>query len=101
MPYWLIVFLSIARLVLFFVILFSWIGPKFLPHTKKLHGIDKMLYSWIGIGGTIILTIFILTILNLYDLISIFSVLILIPILISFFKEWRSGTSIGSIFKAI
>ncbi|XWN38074.1 MAG: hypothetical protein ROO71_03890 [Balneola sp.] len=101
MPYWLIVFLSIARLVLFFVILFSWIGPKFLPHTKKLHGIDKMLYSWIGIGGTIILTIFILTILNLYDLISIFTVLVLIPILISFFKEWRSGTSLKSIFKVI
>lgn len=101
MPYWLIVFLSIARLVLFFVILFSWIGPKFLPHTKKLHGIDKMLYSWIGIGGTIILTIFILTILNLYDLISIFTVLVLIPILIALFKEWRSGTSITSIFKVI
>lgn len=101
MPYWLIVFLSIARLVLFFVILFSWIGPKFLPHTKKLHGIDKMLYSWIGIGGTIILTIFILTILNLYDLISIFTVLVLIPILISFFKEWRSGTSLKSIFKVV
>lgn len=101
MPYWLIVFLSIARLVLFFVILFSWIGPKFLPHTKKLHGIDKMLYSWIGIGGTIILTIFVLTILHLYDLISLFVVLVMIPILISVFKEWRRGTSITSIFKVL
>lgn len=101
MPYWLIVFLSIARLVLFFVILFAWIGPKFLPHTKKLHGIDKMLYSWIGIGGTIIITIFFLTILNLYDLISLFVVLLLIPILITIFKEWRRGTSFKSIFKVL
>ena len=101
MPYWLIVFLSIVRLVLFFVILFAWIGPKFLPHTKKLHGIDKMLYSWIGVGGTIITAIFILTILNLYDLISLFVSLIMIPILISLFKEWKRGTAFKSIFKVI
>lgn len=101
MPYWLIVFLSVARLVLFFVILFAWIGPKFLPHTKKLHGIDKMLYSWIGIGGTIVVTIYVLTTLHLFDLISLFVVLIMIPILVSLFKEWRNGTSIRSIFKVI
>ncbi|HCT54859.1 MAG TPA: hypothetical protein DF712_20635 [Balneola sp.] len=101
MPYWLIVFLSIARLVLFFVILFSWIGPKFLPHTKKLHGIDKMLYSWIGIGGTIMVTIFVLTIMHMYDLISLFVVLVMIPILIAMFHEWRNGTSLTSIFKVI
>lgn len=101
MPYWLIIFLSVARLVLFFVILFSWIGPKFLPHTKKLHGIDKMLYSWIGIGGIIIVTIFLLTVLHLYDLISLFTVLVMIPVLISIYKEKKRGTSLKSIFKVL
>ncbi|MFY0684322.1 MAG: hypothetical protein JXR20_07210 [Balneola sp.] len=101
MPYWLIIFLSIARLVLFFVILFSWIGPKFLSHTKKLQGIDKMLYSWVGIGGTIVVSIFILTSLNLYDLISLLVVLLLIPILISIYKEKRRGTALRSIFKVL
>ena len=101
MPYWLIIFLSIARLVLFFVILFSWIGPIFLTHTKKLHGIDKMLYSWVGIGGTIVITIFVLTIIHMYDLISLFTVLIGIPIVVVFYKEFRKGTSISSILKVI
>lgn len=101
MPYWLIVFLSVARLVLFFVILFAWIGPKFLSHTKKLHGIDKMLYSWIGIGGTIVVTIFVLTSLYMYDLISLFAVLVLIPILKIIYKEYKKGTSPSSILKVI
>tara|TARA_R110002124_G_scaffold252177_4_gene417442 strand:- start:6869 stop:8929 length:2061 start_codon:yes stop_codon:yes gene_type:complete len=101
MPYWLIVFLSIARLVLFFVILFAWIGPKFLPHTKKLYGIDKMLYAWVGIGGTIIISIFVLTMLHMYDLISLFSVLIMIPILLIFYKELKKGTSFRSVLTVI
>ena len=101
MPYWLIIFLSIARLVLFFLILFSWIGPIFLSHTKKLKGIDKMLYGWIGIGGTVVITIFVLTIIHMYDLISLFTVLIAIPILIVFYKEFKRGTSLSSILKVI
>jgi hypothetical protein len=101
MSYWLIVFLAVARLVLFFVILFGLIGPAFMNHTKKLHGIDKMLYGWIGVGGTIILTICILTNMHMYDLISLFVVLIMIPIVIMFFQEWRRGTHFRSIAKVV
>ncbi len=101
MSYWLVVFLAILRLVLFFVILFVWIGPKFLGHVKKLSGIDRMLYSWVGIGGILVVTIFLLTILNLYDLIGLFVVLIGIPLLRAVFKEKKKGTSIRYLFQTI
>ncbi|WP_018126460.1 hypothetical protein [Balneola vulgaris] len=97
LPYWTLVLFSVTRIVLCFVILFVWVGPKFLPHARKLKGIDRMLYTWVGVGGTMLTCIFLLCIAHLYDLISLFSFLIAVPIIVSIYKELKKGTSIRSI----
>lgn len=101
MPYSLIVFFSVLRLVLFFMILFAWIGPRFLKDANKMKGIDKMLYTWIGIGGTIIVTIFGLTVLHMYDLISLFVVLFTIPVVAIAVEEHQKGTSFRYLLRSI
>lgn len=101
MPYGLIVFFSVLRLVLFYVILFAWIGPKFLKHAKNLKGIDKMLHAWLAIGGTILITIYILTVIHMYDLISLFVVLMCIPLVAMAVDERRRGTEFRDLLKSI
>ncbi len=101
MPYYLHVLLDALRIVVCFVVIFAWLGPKFLPHARKQHGIDRLIYSCLGLGGLIIVATFILTMLNIYDFISLFTCLIILPFLIQLYHEYRSGTPFLQVFKAV
>lgn len=76
-----------ARISLWFILLFGFIGPLFLDHTRKLPAIEKLVYSWVGLGGVIIVSVFILTVLHIYDFISLALTLLLIPIIR---RIWKS-----------
>ncbi len=72
-----------------------------MKHVQKLNGVDKTLYSWVGIGGTLITTIFVLTTLHMYDLIGLIVVLVGIPIVRVIYKEKKEGTSVRYLFRVI
>ncbi len=74
-----------------FVLLFGFIAPLFLSHTKDLPPIEKLLYSWVGLGGVIIITVFVLTLLHIYDFISFILTLLLIPLVLDYWKHRDKG----------
>ncbi|MBO6524310.1 MAG: hypothetical protein JJ971_10825 [Balneolaceae bacterium] len=49
------------------------------------------MYSWIGLGGLIIVDVMILTVLGLYDFISLLVTLLLIPFLVHVYRERKTG----------
>lgn len=79
------------RITVWFWLLFMVIAPLFLKHTRNLPPIEKMIYSWVGLGGTIILSIFMLTLLHIYDFISIFVTLLTLPVLFHFWEHRNEG----------
>lgn len=92
---------AVIRIILCFYFLFFVLAPLFLPAIKKENSIDRLMYSWVGLGGLILLDVFILTVLNLYDFISLFTTLVLIPLLVYFFKRWKAGNSIRDVLISI
>lgn len=101
MPYYLHVLFDSLRLVFCFIFIFGWLGPKFLPHARKLNGIDRFIYSCLGLGGLIIVATFVLTMLNVYDFISLFVCLIILPFFIELYNEYRSGTPFLKVFRVL
>lgn len=89
-PYALQALFAAVRISLWFVLLFGFIAPLFLKHTRSLPGIEKLIYSWVGLGGVIIFTVFVLSVLHIYDFISLVLTLLLIPLIISI-KESKQG----------
>lgn len=85
---------AVFRIILCFYLLFGVLAPIFLPISKKEKGIDLLMYSWVGLGGLIIVDVMILTVLNLYDFISLFVTLVLIPIMVYIIKKRRGGLTV-------
>ena len=86
------------RISLWFILLFGFIAPLFLKHTRKLPGIEKLVYSWVGLGGVIIFSVFVLSVLHIYDFISIVLTLLLIPLVINIME---SSEGVVSYFKKL
>ncbi len=101
MPYSLLVLFSVFRVILCFVVLFGWIGPKFLPHARTLRGIDKLIYTFVAVGGLILIDVMVLANLHLYDFISLLACLLLFPILAYIYKEVRNGVKLSSVVRVI
>lgn len=72
---------AVIRLFLWFLILFLWIAPFLFEEINRLSGIDRLVYSWLGFGGVILLSVASLTILHIYDFFSIAITIFLIPLL--------------------
>lgn len=92
---------AVFRIILCFYLLFGVLAPLFLPSIKKENSIDKLMYSWIGLGGLIIVDVMILTVLDLYDFISLFITLILIPLLVYIYREKSKGLTFTAVFNKI
>ncbi|MEQ9310563.1 MAG: hypothetical protein RLN90_13995 [Balneolaceae bacterium] len=92
---------AVLRILVCFYLLFVVLAPLFLPKVKSENGIDRLMYSWIGLGGLIVVNVFILTILNLYDFISLFTTLIIIPIVVYIIKRWRNGATLFEVLTSI
>jgi hypothetical protein len=76
-----------GRISLWFILLFGFVSPLFLDHTRKLPAIEKLIYSWVGLGGIIVVSVFVLTMLQIYDFISLILTLLLIPIIRHIWKS--------------
>lgn len=79
------------RISLWFVLLFGFIASLFLSHTRKLPIIEKLIYSWTGLGGVIVFAVFVLTTLHIYDFISIVLTLLLIPLIRNIWRRRDQG----------
>ncbi|MDR8391013.1 hypothetical protein NC796_07685 [Aliifodinibius sp. S!AR15-10] len=80
-----------VRITVWFWLLFVVIAPLFLEHIRDLPGIERMFYSWIGLGGTIIISILVLSFLHIYDFISIVLLLLFIPLIVDIIKNREEG----------
>ena len=89
---------SVIRITVGFLFVFGFITPLFFSYAGKKKGIDRVIFSWVGLGGLIITAIFILVTLNIYDFISVLFCLLMIPLLIKFFQRSWEGNSIVDIF---
>ncbi|WP_138429702.1 hypothetical protein [Fodinibius saliphilus] len=87
LPYVVDALFAAARIIITFVLLFGFIAPLFLSHTRNLPNIEKLIYSWVGLGGIIIFTVFVLTVLHIYDFISLGLTLLLIPLIINIYRS--------------
>lgn len=83
-PYWFDAVSAGIRIILWFFLLFGFITPLFLSYTRRLPLIEKIIYSWVGMGGILIVSVFALTKMDMYDFISIISLLCLTPFLYNF-----------------
>tara|TARA_R110000868_G_scaffold304437_23_gene565446 strand:+ start:11068 stop:13128 length:2061 start_codon:yes stop_codon:yes gene_type:complete len=92
---------AVLRIIVCFYLLFGMLAPLFLPKIKKESGIDLLMYSWVGLGGLIVVDVFILTVLNLYDFISLFITLICIPVIVYIIKRWRDGLTLYEVLLSI
>lgn len=101
MSYSLLVLFSVFRVILCFIVLFGWIGPKFLPHARTLRGIDKLIYTFVAVGGLILIDVMILANLHLYDFISLLACLLLIPLIVYIYKEVKSGVKFSSVVRVL
>ncbi|GAB5408921.1 MAG: hypothetical protein BalsKO_12860 [Balneolaceae bacterium] len=72
-----------------------------MPSVKKGSGIDRLMYSWVGLGGLIVVAVLILTVFNLYDFISLFITLIFIPVFVYIFNRWRGGSTVLQVLSSI
>ncbi|SMO69501.1 hypothetical protein [Fodinibius sediminis] len=86
-PYWVNALFAIFRIGLIFFILLGFIAPLFLSHIRKLPLIERLLYSWVGLGGIIMGSIFVLTVLHIYDFISLILTLLLISFFVNFSRS--------------
>lgn len=98
MEYSSIVIFAVFRLVFIFLLLFGWLAPLVLRYAGNQKGIDRIVYSWVGLGGLLICIVFVLIQMHVYDFISLVFTLILIPFLFYILKGWRNGKSLRDIF---
>lgn len=91
---------AVFRVMICFYFLFGVLAPIFLPKVKRDFSVERIIYSWIGLGGLILINVMILTILNLYDFISLFFTLILLPVIYFVIKEKRKGKKVWDILLA-
>ncbi|MDZ7680249.1 MAG: hypothetical protein U5J63_00725 [Fodinibius sp.] len=103
LPYKVEALFAAVRIVFTFVLLFGFVAPLFLSHTRNLPSIEKLIYSWVGLGGIMIFSIFVLTVLHIYDFISMAVTLLLITVIINitrskadsladYFEKWELTT---------
>ncbi len=101
MPYYLHVIFDALRLIVCFLVLFGWLGPRFLPYAKSLRGIDRLIYSCVGLGGLIVVATFLLTMMKIYDFISLIVCLLVIPFCLEIIREIRSGTEFNDVMRVL
>ncbi|MEQ8525474.1 hypothetical protein [Gracilimonas sp.] len=89
---------SVIRLTISFLFVFGFVTPLFFEHAGKKKGIDRIVLSWVGLGGLIIIGTFVLVNLHIYDFISIMFCLLMLPFLVHFFKRTWEGNTIADIF---
>lgn len=89
-------FFALVRIAMWFILLFGILAPLFLSHTRKLPIIERLIYSWVGLGGIITVSIMLLSLIHLYDFFSICITLLLIPFVI---KIWQSETGVTEYLK--
>ena len=89
---------SVFRLVIAFLFVFGFATPLFFRYAGEKKGIDRIIFSWVGLGGLLIAGVFVLVTLQIYDFISILFCLLMLPLLIKFFKKKWEGNSIVDIF---
>lgn len=89
---------SVVRLVVAFLFVFGFITPLFFKYAGKKKGIDRIIFSWVGLGGLLVVGVFVLVILQIYDFISILFCLLMLPLLIRFFRKKWEGNSVVDIF---
>lgn len=92
---------AVFRVVLCFYLLFGVLAPFFLPRIKNEKILEKLIYSWVGLGGLIIADVLVLTILGLYDFISLVFTLFVIPLLLYVSINLSKGLSFTQVFKKI
>lgn len=92
---------AVLRILICFYLLFGVLAPLFLPAVKEKKGIERLIYSWVGLGGLIVVDVFILTILGLYDFISLFTTLVIIPLIVYIFSKRKEGLSFIEILLGI
>ncbi|SMO34592.1 hypothetical protein [Gracilimonas mengyeensis] len=98
MDYSLQAIFSALRILITFVFLFGYVTPFFFRHAAQQNGIDRIVYSWAGLGGLLTIGVFILVSLHIYDFISILFFLLMLPLLVRFFKRKWEGNSVVDIF---
>lgn len=91
---------SLLRLLIGFLFVFGVITPLFFRFISKKRGIDRLVFSWISLGGLLVVGSFLLVSLNIYDFISILFFLLMLPLLVKFFKRTWEGENIPDIFTA-
>ena len=89
---------SVMRITVGFLFVFGFITPFFFNYIGKKKGIDRVIFSWVALGGLIILSVFVLVTLHIYDFISILFCLLTLPFLLHFFQRSWEGDSIVDIF---
>ena len=92
---------AVFRIILCFYLLFGVLAPLFLPTIKKGNSIEKLMYSWVGLGGLILIDVMLLTFFGMYDFISLLVTLLILPFLIFVLKERRQGFTFTEIFNRI
>ncbi|MBO6586487.1 MAG: hypothetical protein JJ953_10310 [Gracilimonas sp.] len=89
---------SVIRLTISFLFVFGFVTPLFFEHAGNKRGIDRIVFSWVGLGGLIIIGTFMLVNLHIYDFISILFCLLMLPLLVHFFKRKWEGSTVTDIF---
>ncbi len=89
---------SVIRLTVGFLFVFGFVTPLFFGHIRTKSGIDRIVFSWVALGGLLVIGIFGLVSLHIYDFISILFCLLMLPLLIHFFKHKWEGETIVDIF---
>lgn len=82
---------SVFRLFLWFFVLYGVIAPLLFPELRKMKFVDRLILSWVGIGGIIMGGIVILTSLNMYDLFSMAILLLGAPLFRYFWSHRNQG----------
>lgn len=89
---------SVLRLTVGFLFVFGFITPLFLKHAGSKRGIDRIVFSWVGLGGLLVIGVFLLVTLHIYDFISTLFFLLMLPLLYNFFKRSWEGEHVTDIF---
>ena len=91
----------VLRLLAWYVLLFGVLGPYILPGIPRISLAYRLMYSWIGAGGFILVATVLLVQVYLYDFISIAILLFILPFSI-YVKTYRNqGYSYGKAFSLI
>ncbi len=86
-PYWLDAVFAMLRVLFWMGLLYGFIAPLFLSYTRKLPFIERVIYTWVGIGGILLFWSVVLVNLHIYDLFSIALVLLLNPFIVNFTRD--------------